>query len=492
MTGFRVEDLFASWKPRARRVGGLSNTPPRNATSKEPDAVTPRTHTTADASPGLFPVRTSDADEGTAKRHHAPATELAALSGKALACRLDALCVAYRVTITDELWALLRGHREEAAWHRGGEFGTEIRGVPFALHKRLTSDGSLRFVNGDATVLVCQRRETDDSGRYVGPGWSVEVSLRAMYLARHSRAEAAAYTRELARAFGDIVGDERLRRIDWAADAELADGVTFSTDDRDAFAGRSQSVHDYEPSADADERGLPQWEHAIRTHWKKDGGATAVTGFSFSPGADFQARLYNKSAELLRYETDHDKYAVEKGLWGRGGWEGRAVWRLEFQARREALREMHIETFAQLELNIDSAWAYATRKWLRLTDPATATRRHRRKEDDRWLAFQAVVFSAEAEPLKRVRGRRGGPSKGQALGTMQCYLAALGYAAELLGVDGKPREPAELLRENVARFGDLISVDLDSDYLFLCAAKRARFASVDDGRRDPLAWRAVA
>lgn len=77
------------------------------------------------------------------------------------------------------------------------------------------------------------------------------------------------------------------------------------------------------------------------------------------------ARLYNKTLEMSKKPRPY----LEE-LWQQSGWDGiQPVWRIEFQIRRECLRELGIITFDNLMENLSGLWNYSTRDWLRLAIP---------------------------------------------------------------------------------------------------------------------------
>lgn len=91
------------------------------------------------------------------------------------------------------------------------------------------------------------------------------------------------------------------------------------------------------------------------------------TGFSIGLGGDLTARLYNKTLEI---GTSGKTYFYDE--WQRYGWTPKqTVWRLEFQFRRSILRELGVDTFADLLTKIGGLWTYATHSWLRLADPTS-------------------------------------------------------------------------------------------------------------------------
>lgn len=86
--------------------------------------------------------------------------------------------------------------------------------------------------------------------------------------------------------------------------------------------------------------------------------------------ADIQLRIYHKSAEILHSGKDwfHD-------LWNLDALSG--VWRVEFQARRDLLRSLDIDSVDDLLAKAADLWRYLTTEWfsLRLHDDPNATRR---------------------------------------------------------------------------------------------------------------------
>jgi hypothetical protein len=396
---------------------------------------------------------------------------------RALTHRLDALVVGCRVAIDPSIWQRLCDAKTAARVDGGATY--EVVGVPFAVDKRASSSGpGVRLRNADATILVNSCETYDDRGRYAGPGWTVEVSLRAAYLATHRRREAYAFVRAIALSFapaGAPIVAERVRRVDLCTDVA---GASFTTDDRGSFLTRSRRVSDYRPELPP---GVESWDEearATQTHWKH-GASIELTGFTFSAGNPFMARVYDKSAELARYEDGHEKPAIEHAAWTAAGWSGDRVWRVEFQARRESLEEMRIHTLDDLEENLDPIWQYAVSKWLRLVK-RECTRKERAPLDPRWIPLLDVRFAADAAPARRVRAKRGGPSKAQTIGTVQNYLASLGLDANPIGADGMPKTAEALLEENVLAFARHVAITHGPRYLAVCAAAHARFASVDD------------
>lgn len=90
------------------------------------------------------------------------------------------------------------------------------------------------------------------------------------------------------------------------------------------------------------------------------------SGWSFGMGGDIGARLYNKQLEIEK--KSHKFYIYE--LWLAAGWDGlKQVWRMEFEAKREVLKELGICKLDNLLQLQNALWIYFTQDWLRLAVP---------------------------------------------------------------------------------------------------------------------------
>jgi len=89
------------------------------------------------------------------------------------------------------------------------------------------------------------------------------------------------------------------------------------------------------------------------------------SGWVIGSGGAMSARLYDKTLEINKSKKDY-----LKDIWKCEGWNGKqTVWRLEFQFRREVLKQLNILTVPALLDNLKNLWEYATHDWLRLTTP---------------------------------------------------------------------------------------------------------------------------
>ena len=457
-------------------AGGVSNTPPQNATG---------------------------VDQGGAV-------------ARLWAARVDALTVAFRVVTTDERLSELEAARQLAKESPGGQVAFCV-GVgrcshplwlsldrwTFAVDKRAPSNGyAVRLSNADATVLVMGRHLEDQHGAPVGPDWNVEVTLRASYLATHTMGEAVELARELARRASGGDGwlySERVRRVDLAADADP--GLrSFSVDDRGAFVGRPKRATDYVPGEDATQTWTVGGVES-RTHWAKTRD-TQITGFSFAMGAPLSARLYDKLEELKRYPAEHEKHHVERAQWTASGWSGEPVWRLEFQFRREALEGViwhdgersrtGVHTLDDLLHTLDALWRYATTSWLRCVERDSATRAHRATLDARWLAYQAAKFGGKPIMVKRTKLKKGGADAAQTRGCILSTLASEGrlptlapHDAASVQDDARRAVEADLLALRETLLERLQTDDEARAYLAQRDALEARFSHCTGAIRPP-------
>lgn len=124
-----------------------------------------------------------------------------------------------------------------------------------------------------------------------------------------------------------------------------------------------------------------------------------LTGFSIGKGK-LSARLYDKPLEIRQQSKKFWMYDI----WGiKEVPENRKVIRVEFQFRRELLKQLAINDISDLFLHCDNIWAYCTQRWLKFqTNPE---KHHtQRKTLDWWLEVQNGFLGVQ-EPTPLVRSR---------------------------------------------------------------------------------------
>ncbi len=115
-------------------------------------------------------------------------------------------------------------------------------------------------------------------------------------------------------------------------------------------------------------------EYRVPSHSKirfEEGGPNLETAYVGGRKSPIQLRIYDKSREV---EVKGNK----NWFWSIWGIEPCAdVWRVEFQLRREVLREFQIGTIQRLIAGLGGVWEYLTEKWVsfRLLDDVNTTRR---------------------------------------------------------------------------------------------------------------------
>ena len=89
------------------------------------------------------------------------------------------------------------------------------------------------------------------------------------------------------------------------------------------------------------------------------------TGWTVGMGGGVAAWLYDKTKEIM-----HSGKVWAQDLWLPAGWQpGPQVWRLEFELKRDCLKEMSLSSLDSVLSNLNGLWRYATTEWLRLTAP---------------------------------------------------------------------------------------------------------------------------
>lgn len=113
-------------------------------------------------------------------------------------------------------------------------------------------------------------------------------------------------------------------------------------------------------------------------------------------------RVYDKRAEI-----EHSNKAWFQDLWSKRGWvAGSSVTRVEFQARRDFLRTVQVETVADLDMQLADLWKYFT-SWVSLRDKTSDSNRRRWPLKAFWqIVRDAVPAFGVVTGVVRVAQRR--------------------------------------------------------------------------------------
>jgi hypothetical protein len=132
------------------------------------------------------------------------------------------------------------------------------------------------------------------------------------------------------------------------------------------------------------------------------------TGWSIGLRGSISARLYDKTEEI----RDNDK-AFFEDVWRQCGWlGGGAVWRLEFQVKRDALKQFDATQFDDALGLCDAIWPYLTGSWLRLaiSSPGDSTR-SRWPTHPLWECLKKARFGSFDPPELQRMPLHGAPSE---------------------------------------------------------------------------------
>ena len=190
------------------------------------------------------------------------------------------------------------------------------------------------------------------------------VKVSAVYLAHKGPVAVQVELNELLREFGSLTGSNVVSRIDMAAD--FCSPVVMDSWHRSAWVTRATEIHSH----------------------SKD---QVFTGWTIGMGGHIGCRLYNKIQEIV-----HSGKAWVFDLWTPMGWKpGDDVWRLEFEFKRDFLKDRGLSSLDSVLDNLNGLWSYATTEWLRLTVPNEGdSTRTRWPTHDLWLTLTGVDWES--------------------------------------------------------------------------------------------------
>lgn len=144
--------------------------------------------------------------------------------------------------------------------------------------------------------------------------------------------------RSVVNSIGNVIDEPKNSRVDLCIDFVTNEELEYIDDS--AWVSRAHLINRYSNKRD-------------------------FSGWVIGSGGAMSARLYDKTLEIKKSKKDY-----LKDIWKNEGWdEKQKVWRLEFQFRREVLKQLNILSVPDLLANLKNLWEYATHDWLRLTIP---------------------------------------------------------------------------------------------------------------------------
>jgi hypothetical protein len=134
----------------------------------------------------------------------------------------------------------------------------------------------------------------------------------------------------------------------------------------------------------------------------KDSIVLRETGISFGTG-DIMLRIYDKSLELKRSAT---KQSVFASVWQQDEYDEKPVTRVEYQLRRDVLRQLHVNTLSDLKKKRSGVWKYCTQEWTRFAlEPVDRKNRHQDRAalHPWWREVQKADFKTPLVELSRIK-----------------------------------------------------------------------------------------
>ncbi len=236
------------------------------------------------------------------------------------------------------------------------------------------------------------------------------VKVSAEYLAHKGPRAIQEELEGLLAQFGEVTGRNMVSRIDLAAD--FSSPCDMDSWHRSAWVTRAVEIHNY----------------------AKD---QQFTGWTVGMGGIIAARLYDKTAEI-----NQSGKAWAMNLWLPMGWEpGQQVWRLEFEFKRDYLKERQLSSLDSVLVNLNGLWRYATTEWLRLTEPnPNDTTRARWPTHPLWVALASVDWDTSGGVLlKRFNNARLPDEKrlySTVFSSLASYMAIHGIDDKNIALDG--------------------------------------------------------
>lgn len=296
-----------------------------------------------------------------------------------LASGVDALYLTGRSSLPDPLVDQLESARALAGINR----------EPVAL-----TIGSERFLVGWGPLNKHRFRLEH---RHAMVGMTFKESMPSLYVQPHAEFIHAVGVRAVVDwcrdTFTPILGhvEWQVSRIDLFMDVQ---GWDLAADDRRDFLCRASA----------------------RRTWEDDND---LTGLGWGAGNAVLARIYDKTRESAAKGTDW-----WPSVWADSFVAGERVVRIEFQLRRDALREFELSDPDQVLDSLRSLWDYLTGKWLSLRESTGDSNRSRRPIAEAWAQIQSAQLAGS--PIGNELMRAGAKE-----GSLRLLLPALvGYATK--------------------------------------------------------------
>lgn len=341
------------------------------------------------------------------------------LDTKLLGIGVDTLAIGFGInTYRDSID--FKALAEAKADARGSMFearsvGVEFMGKEFAVSARGSKGYEYILNNGDVNINIAKEAR----GGTIYP--EVFVTFRSDYLWRGGDLVAFGEVSSWLDSWA-VIAYDKVSRVDLAVDLNMPFPVVDTKKEIvSLFRGR---------------RAYGEGERDLTYYWGS---------------GELVARFYDKGYEVVK-KAETWMYPV----WRSYGWDGiSAVSRLEFQVRRDKVKEFGVNSYRDLVVVLPDMWRFFTTKQLRLCDRGSETNSSRWKSKGYWLDYEACgARFGECSGVMPVRVYRGEVDRLLQQGS-GCFISALAQLIAVYGMD----KGCELFRGKVALADEVIGSD---------------------------------
>jgi len=123
-----------------------------------------------------------------------------------------------------------------------------------------------------------------------------------------------------------------------------------------------------------------------------------ITGFNFGFGGDISCRIYNKSLK-----SKEKKIKWRPVIWNNNGYSKNMgdVWRIEFQLKREILKQFNVNSPDEVFYSLNSIWKYCTHEWFSVRIKGTDNTKSRWIIEKWWNLLSELEFNSFGKEVVR-------------------------------------------------------------------------------------------
>jgi len=261
--------------------------------------------------------------------------------------------------------------KEEAQMNRK-EQSIRIGGIEFAIHPTGQKFYAYRLTCKDFLIAFMDKEMPNNA--------PVHIRFLSSYLWSFGLQDALSNFMEWFSYFSVKVTKNKLSRIDTCVDS---DEIRFVQNDVKNVVTRAKC----------------KTEHFVNEEYIE---GLVFSGLTVGRGNPLLARIYNKSLEINK----SGKVWFHQ-IWLEHDWDkNNEVWRVEFQIRRPALKELGITSCEDFLQKQNELWSYLTENWLSLrsrTDQNVTRMKVKRK----WRLVQQAGMDYQPSPLIRKKIKEG-------------------------------------------------------------------------------------